>query len=273
MRGVRSIGPLLVAAASSVSGCSLLAPGDDELVGTRPEAGANGYSSVVMRSAPLGYWRLEEPAGATLALDASGNGHDAVIGGAPGGAAFGATGLVEGSSGALELDGRGFLDVPAATPFRFAGAKPFSLEAWLVPRALTAGSTVRNIATSQPLSDNSEGWYWFHNASLLEAERRSGGAVQGAYGAGALGDDERVFLVATWDGDHWRLYLNGALLIEDGGEESVSIADVANAFRWGGRASDDESNLFVGVLDELAVYDRALTSIDVAQHHAAGAGL
>jgi hypothetical protein len=271
MPAVRS-GALLVAlSALSTGGCSLLAPGDDELVGTRPDAEADGYAAVVISAGPIAYWRLDEPAGATLAIDASGNGHHAVVGGKLGGAQFGRQGLIDGSSGALELSGSGFLDVPAAAPFRFAGTKPFSLEAWVVPKSLATGST-RNIAACQPLADDTAGWYWFHNGPLLQAERRSGGAVQGAYAGDALVDGKRIFLVAAFDGERWSLYRDGALLAESKGDQPVSLADLDNGFRWGGRPSENETNLFVGLLDELAVYDRALTSIEVAQHHAAGGG-
>jgi hypothetical protein len=251
-----------------VSGCSLLAPGDEELVGTRP----SGYASVVLGSSPLAYWRLDEPAGATLARDASGNGHDAVVGGQPGGAKLGSGGLIDGSRGALELDGNGFLDVPSAAAFRFAGAAAFSIEAWLVPRAISVGGTVRNIAASQPLGTDGEGWFWFHNQSLFEAERRAGGGIQGVYAAGGLTEDRRVFVVATFDGERWALYRDGITLAASD-QAPVVIADLDNGFRLGGRPREDGGNLFVGILDEIAIYDRALSTIEVAEHHAAGAGL
>jgi hypothetical protein len=80
-------------------------------------------------------------------------------------------------------------------------------------------------------------------------------------GPAPLPVDEWSHLVATYDNDLLRLYVNGALVasMPRGGP----IAPSGNALLIGNYLPDHATAYFDGVLDELRVYDRALTDAEV----------
>jgi hypothetical protein len=229
-------------------------------------SGVGGYASVVLADGPVAYWRLEEPVGATTVKNEVSSLHTAV---ASSGTTLGQPGLVKGSSGAARLDG-GYLDVLGAEALRFAGGAPFTLEAWIKPsNAGVSAGNARFICVGSALDDTNNGYYMYHVGGALQADRRAGGMNVGAYAANAVVGEAVLHVVVTHDGSVIEIHVNGASVAKSS-PSNLSISVVPTGLRWGGRPSEDVTNLFVGTIDELAIYDSALSKVRIQAHYAAG---
>ena len=74
--------------------------------------------------------------------------------------------------------------------------------------------------------------------------------------------DEWVHIVGTYDGTTQKLYINGSL--DQSATTSQTVSVTTNA-KIGARNFDDRAVEFLGKIDELAIYDRALTAAEVTQ--------
>jgi hypothetical protein len=85
-------------------------------------------------------------------------------------------------------------------------------------------------------------------------------AVGGVVSSGEVGTDWQHFAI-TFDGALYRLYLDGA---QHDTEDVVSLSYVSEAYRIGcGFSSGAETQLFVGALDDLRLYNRVLAADEV----------
>jgi hypothetical protein len=78
----------------------------------------------------------------------------------------------------------------------------------------------------------------------------------------AISVDEWHHIVATYDGTTQKLYIDGSLA--DSTATSQTIITTTNA-KIGARNFSDRANEFAGKIDELAIYDRALTEEEVTK--------
>jgi serine protease AprX len=205
---------------------------------------------VVAGDAPLGFWRLSEIVG-EAAADASGHGLD---GGYVGAVTYGIGGVTGDSNTGVGLLGTGSVEVPGLSHDAFLTR--FSLEAWVD----TSGpqQTKRGVVAR---------WLPGEGGIMLWVDEA------GNYGLVA-GRDEAYLrtevapsglwehLVGTWDGSMLRLYRNGTLI---GSQEfSGPLGEPAVNLTLGGYSS---GMLLNADLDEVAVYDRALSDADVQGHY------
>lgn len=191
----------------------------------------------------MGYWPLNDGAG-TVATDSSGNGYNGALVDSPVWAAgqFG---------GGLTLDG---VDDGVTT-----GAAPLLDQ----PTALTIAAWIRHPASSQFRSifdkrdGGSDGYDLFLSSTSRLFIRVNGSTLTGAT---AVDDDAWHHVVGVWDGTSLALYVDGVL------DASTSIPATAlntvAAPRLGHHFSDGAFR-FAGTLDEVRVYDRALTASEV----------
>jgi hypothetical protein len=277
MRTMRSLGAaLLVAAVLAVPGCSLISL--DGLTGEvgPPEAGAEedggeggmpptGYPEVVLEDGPVAYWRLDEPAGSSIAHDSSGNKNDAAY---VGSVTLGAPGAIAGESDtAARFDGlTGYVN--AHNSFPFAGNAPFSLEAWVLASSSSAyaGVISKDDETGGPPS---EGFLVFvsPDAGDFGFQRLDGDNASTAISTASASTTSFIHVVATFDGLDLVLYVNG----EAQGTQTAafSIAGATADFVVGAEAGGT-ANYFAGTLDEVAVYDKALSASQIKAHYLAG---
>lgn len=223
---------------------------------------AVSYEGAVLTDRPLGYWRLGD-AGAETAADRGERGLDGAYRGGPSGAE-GAGVLAD--DGALALDGVDDAMVVAGVDARRSG-DAISMECWFRRDAAS---------TTGPLlefNDEAEGLgarLWNHHsadrvhANFLD-EAGEGHAITSA--EGVIAADTWYHVVATYDGSVGRLYVNGERVGED----------VMGAFRprvsgdlYVGLREEDERHM-IGAIDEVAVYDRALTQSQIRRHLSLGA--
>ncbi|HEX5500901.1 MAG TPA: LamG domain-containing protein, partial [Thermomicrobiales bacterium] len=234
-----------------------------------PAAQTDSAFAQMIRSTPglAAWWRLDETSG--KARDASGHGHDATYGGGVTRAvpsliptdpnpAAGFTGADDGS-----VDAGDALDAP--------GTQPFSLELWANLGEQT--EPYPRLISKEGIDDagQRQGFLIYLNAASgrLGVERWRDGKPDALTTPNPLAAGAVHHIVATYDGSSLRIYVDGAQAAE--GAATRELLDEAYPFRIGARS--DGVNGLVGVLDEVAVYDQALSPDTIAAHFQAGAGV
>jgi hypothetical protein len=222
------------------------------------DAASDGYVSEVLKDAPLLYWRLGDAFG-TVAVDSSGNGHHGTIYGNVG---FGETGAIAGNA-AMKF-GAGRIEGPST--FDFVDTAAFSVEFWVI--AIGAQDPYARIVSKDALVGNKrQGWNVnFEEEYKIQLTRWRDGL--GNF-AGALFTAKPTYthVVASYDGVQLRVYLDGVQKTALTG--SLLLVDTDKPLTLGSQT--EWANPFVGVVDELAIYDVALAPARIAAHYAAAA--
>lgn len=226
---------------------------------------SSAYYVEVSNDAPRAWWRLGEPAGSTQVFDSAGTSHGTVTG-TP---VFGADGLIDREDdGAVQINNRTSWFTMPATALPAAGAD-VTVEFWA------------ERATTQYV-DVFEHLNWPGTPSRLSIQMT--GAGDGLYvslgdnvsvpvasvdGATNLAAGTRYHVVVVLKvGQPITIYVNGAddSTLQTGtvGAGGVAQAVFTIGLQVGSSADPDV------VIDEVAVYDYALTAAQVAAHNAAG---
>ncbi|MCC7415519.1 MAG: hypothetical protein IT176_00140 [Acidobacteria bacterium] len=220
-----------------------------------------GYAGMVRGDGAVGYWRLDEGFGGFVA-DSSGRGR---IGAYLGGVAFEDFGATTDGAGAARFDGAGRIvvsDTPRAQP-----VATVSVEAWV---RFTAAS-LTGYGPIVSTWDAGAGGYVLIRDADSGWLRWQGGAGAGApafvlWSRRPYHDGNWHHVVGVYDGAaaFAALYVDG----QEVGSTTRAPAEIAVGDRpleIGGWFSDGH---FTGEIDEVAIYDRALTAEQVERHHA-----
>lgn len=229
----------------------------------RPALGAEApYPAAVLGDHPTSYWRLGERPGTTIAA----NELDRFPGWYVGPPALGVVHPLSGDPDtAIDLDGLTtqplgqYLHVPDAGHLAFAGRAPFSLEAWVHPRAFN--DVTRRIFSKE----GPDGGY------LLGVRRE--GLIFSRYAHGqwstlATGVDAHRWshVLATYDGTVMSVYIDGWL----SASEPSSISLPASAADLSIGAKQSRWRFYAGGLDELAIYPYAVSAGRALAHSRIG---
>jgi hypothetical protein len=178
------------------------------------------------------------------------------------GAISGATWSTAGKFGnALSFDGvNDWVTVADANALDLTTA--MTLEAWVFPTAIGSGSWRNVIIKERP---NGEVYNLYANTTgnipqVYVVRAAQTGTPLGASGVTAVPLNVWTHLAATYDGTTLRLYVNGT----QAGTQAVSGALVVStgALRIGGNNLWGE--FFQGRIDEVRIYNRALTAAEIA---------
>lgn len=224
-------------------------------------AGAD-YRQTVLSDGPVAYWRFGEAPSSTMALDETAPGY---MGTYQGGVTLGVTGALAGDpNSAARFDG---VDdqVDFGDVLDFTGLVPYSVEVWVLPDVVQP-SGHRIICAKQLGATDGLDFGLDPATQTLYFAREVGVAGEGATGMVPFGQFSHV--VGTFDGTSLRAYLNAV-------ELSVVAAQLAfpdSPAPWVVGNSYNVAEQLSGVIDELAVYDKALSPARIAAHYAAGTG-
>ncbi|AKU95357.1 Autotransporter adhesin [Labilithrix luteola] len=226
------------------------------------DSGPLTYEQVVLADGPVSYWHLDEKGGVLFA-DAMGR-HPLELGGDASGVVYSNPGVTDGGSAVRMIGGALLQNDDGA--FDLSGLKPFTLEIWMRPTS--TDTAYHNVFAKYVLSDaapapaNGADLFWSSSLSRLQFERWQDGGVTDFVGLNTqLPDDRFVHVVVTMDGTRLVLYVNGAA-VSIGKNPAPSATDPKVPFQWG--------RGYIGYLDELAFYDKALSMEQVSAHfHAA----
>jgi hypothetical protein len=251
------------------------------LLATYAQAAPTSYATRVLADRPVGYWRLGEAIGASIAADSSLNGND---GRYTGGITLGLPGFHGGDTAAL-FDGRtgrivvqnSATDNPARitmeAKIRWDGST--NLQQRIIEKESFAGTTQYGLSVMP--------------SGQLHVELRARGQltipemVADSMDTVALGAETHV--AATYDGISICIYLNGNL--DSGGCKRINTTPVDIDTKWphtppddpevalaiGDRMSiippDTQHRTFNGLIDEVALFDKALSDVQVREHYQA----
>ncbi len=222
----------------------------------------SSYSDIVGAStaaAPNGLvaaYGFDEGSGSTVA-DASGNGNAGTI--------TGATWAATGKYGkALQFNGTSALvTVPDAASLHLSSG--MTLEAWVNPSAVNANW--RDVVYKG--NDNFYLEATSSNASRPDAGMIAGGSYADAFGTAALPANGWSHLTETYDGAALRLYVNGTQVASTA--HTGTIASSTNPLQIGGDSIYGQ--FFAGLIDEVRVYNVALTPAQIQADQATPVGL
>ncbi|HET9059869.1 MAG TPA: LamG-like jellyroll fold domain-containing protein, partial [Acidimicrobiales bacterium] len=158
------------------------------------------YPAAVLADGPVAYWRLDDPAGSSVATDATGAGHNL---GVVGNVGLGSTGALAGDKATSATLGAGsYLTGTASTLPDFSGKSAFSIEGWLSP-SVTDGS---QRAVVSKFDATGSGYELFVTAGQVGLERCASGACSTVVAHAALPVPGFTYVAATYDGKVMRIY-------------------------------------------------------------------
>ena len=207
-------------------------------------------SAVVTATPPVGLvasYGFDEGSGTTV-TDSSGSGN--------GGTVSGATWAIGKFGTALSFDGVNDI-VNVADSASLDLTTGMTLEAWVLPRAL--GSAWRTVVLKEQTGNYAYGLYANTGTGRPSANVVSGVTDHDLRGPAALPLDTWVHVAATYDAANLRLYVNGTLAASEAATGSISTS--TGALRIGGNNLWPE--FFQGRIDEVRIYNRALTQSQI----------
>jgi hypothetical protein len=222
------------------------------------------YAQTVMSDHPLSYWRFGEASG-TTANDSSGTTNGAYLGGYT----LGATGAIANDSNtAASFDGTsGYVSMGAA--FNFADLASMSIELWVKPAP--ADGNYRRVVSKETMDGNGrEGFLMaYEGSNNLSFERFQSGAETAV--GGSIAPNVYSYVVGTFDGTTMILYVNGAVVQSSPAPQA--IASFTDSFAIATYSTQMAADCIHGTIDEVAVYDHALTLTRIQAHYRVGTGM
>jgi len=223
-------------------------------------AAPDTFASAVLGDNPIAYWRFGEAPGASTAVD-SAVGHDGTY--STTGIILGTPGIGGGDTGALFDGVSGRVTVPNDPAL---GPNHISMEAlvrWDGPNTLQQRILEKSFFEGgQQASYNLS----ILNDGKVQVEVRSGGLATSHTTTQALAAGQEAYLVGTFNGTSVSIYLDGAL-VHSGAAAAGDLQDGLNALGIGNQSERDRP--FLGLIDEVALYDYALSAGDIGLHYTA----
>lgn len=229
--------------------------------------GGCAYDQMILADGPSSYWRLGEAAGATTGVDVTGARNGTYLNGV----ALGQPDALPNSANtAAAFDGvDDYAEMGDA--YDFAGTVPFSIEFWMkkdVQQATVYSRLVDKGTIPAPrtgwdsaIVPNSDAG----NAGRILFERWSSGTANVAMSTTVTAIGTWYHVVATYDGANIRLYVNGVL--ESTQASTIAMADTTVPLRLAGNPAAIGGGYLDGSLDEVAIYNVALSAAQVLEHY------
>ncbi|MCX6748599.1 MAG: LamG domain-containing protein [Candidatus Pacearchaeota archaeon] len=216
----------------------------------------------------VGYWKMNENSG-TLIVDRTGKNNGTISG---------TVNLIAGKIGNAAQFSGGWIDVGKDSSLNIQG--PLTVEAWIKPNSgMTNGNYYYNILGKQTIYElgyglNIAGAYnsfnfWTRNPSAVSA-------AGWGYTNEANVINRWIHLVGVFNGNKERFYVNGTLVADNNGgvasgDTSTCPLRIGNTgCPGGGNGYSDQP--FSGTIDEVAVWNKALTQAEVLDHYNSGIG-
>ncbi|EDX76173.1 haemagglutination activity domain protein [Coleofasciculus chthonoplastes PCC 7420] len=237
--------------------------------------GALPYNVAVLLDDPVGYWRLDEEG--ETAFDSSGNNIDGTYFGGVNRNQEGA--LVDDANPAPFFDGTtGYVEIPDSDFIDFGTNEDFTITAWIK-------ASPEQLDTVAGDKDVIEKWsggepypyvirYFYRSGKILAARYNGFPANPNnpvVSSTVSIDDGQFHHIAFIKEGSTLSLYVDG--ILQDTNTDTINSPTQNNSplflARRGGNAFD---NFFRGSIDEVAIYDSALSPDEVAAQYTTGAG-
>jgi hypothetical protein len=248
----------------------------------------DGYAKVVLADGPVAFWQLSETSGST-AVDTVGSFDGTYVPGT-GTFTYGVpSGIPHDTNGAVGITGGATVSIPYAIEINSPGA--YSVEGWFQPASLAAdGNDYRTplSSMSNPYGAGPTGWLVYQTGG----NNWSWWPYNGFWTGAQLTDPDPIvagqwyYLAMTYDGSTFTLYVNGVAkssgtdggFVQNGNVPAGGAASYnynynttpglppgSGSYTLGWRV-DSGFNPFNGNMDNVAVYNKALTPSQIQNH-------
>ncbi|MFC6086848.1 LamG-like jellyroll fold domain-containing protein [Sphaerisporangium aureirubrum] len=243
---------------------------------------ASRYSTSVLNSVPQGYWRLNEPTGGQGAKVAGGLGWllgsgDANFSSGAFDAVLGVPGAPAGSPDtAVEFRGTSASSSHVTLPHAAVSGRGshLSVEAWV--KTTGSGVVLGHSNSSDSVPDNYTPLLYIGTDGRLRGQFWNGQAAP-ITSAGPVNNGQWHHVALTGDGGTQTLYLDGTAVgslngpIDHRDQFYTRIGSGYSSSAWPASTGATQVFPFKGQIDEVAVYGRRLSSVEVREHFEAGA--
>lgn len=236
------------------------------------------HASSTLLTNLVSYWKLDETSGTTTA-DATGNGSAGTL---TTNATFTSAGKINyGITGASSIGTVGGIDLGTVAALDLASF-PLSISGWFKTSANgSQGNSSMNIFISTKPSSNYSSFVLYMDMGTATGDRgkltlnyrNNSGTDYTLATTAAYNDGTWHHVVATIDASGVMLLYVDNTLVASGVTASGSMFTGTKKSEIGRNWDNTSSGVWVGTLDEIGVWSRALTSTEVSQLYNSGAGL
>ena len=183
------------------------------------------------------------------ANDESGNAHDGQV--------IGATLEVDRhgtSDSAYRFNGSSVISIKESNLIQFTKSDPVSISLWVKNES---SGTVHLLGMRDPSKENGKSNYqidWTNGALNFRGSPYNNGLEKTG---GTLPNNKQQHVVVSYDGKTCKLYLDSTLIMN----EAISLGENANTPLLIGGSGNHRK--FTGVLDDIRIYNRAITDVEV----------
>ena len=203
----------------------------------------------------VAHWSFDEGEG-TTAYDSSGNGNDGTL---ENGVQW-VDGVV---GGALEFDGENdYVALPSSL-----GSETIDSGSWAfgINPGDISSSTSRVMGYTSNWAQDKQWLFWlkefgdYNNITFSITANGEGGTGWSPRVNASISTGVWTHIVGTWDGTHIRIFKNGSAISET--EATGELGDTSSPIRMGSTGGEK----FDGGLDEVTIWDRALSSEEISE--------
>ena len=235
------------------------------------QGGRPMYKDRIMADSPVAYWRLGEAGNTAGAVDLSPNTNTGVYQGSGMtfsqlGATTGANSTTDDGDTAVQFDGSGNGWVNVTSSASLSPTAAMSVEAWVY---FTGASFAAQNTVIGKLAGVGHGWLFDLLGGTPELFEEGTTSAHLVSTGGTIPTNQWVHMVGTYDGTTIVYYQNGAA--SGSQASSGAIAENGTAVTIG--AGVGGGHPFEGYIDEVALYNYALSANQVAAHLNAKSGL
>ncbi len=210
-------------------------------------------------SSLVGFWTFEEGS-SSVAYDYSGtNATGSWNGAATGTAGYYSIGKIGSWAGAFDATST-YVQIPDSVPVR-VGSPSFSFFAWINPTTLSSCSSFLCIIFNK---ENTYEWAIDNGGNIGWAIRNTSPGWNWISAGGSVPVGAWTNIAVVYNGSQILTYKNGVLINTVSGSGSVDNTTYQNALRIGARgAPGAASSFFPGYLDDVRIYNRALSAAEI----------
>jgi len=219
------------------------------------------FVAPALAQGPVAHWAMDELAEGVVP-DVTGNGHDAKLGPEEVQPPEAVDGIV-GQALRFEAERQHFLAVEGSEAFNFGG--PFTVMAWVKPTRRNAAFAIACMKGDKSGDPPWPGWRlrYFWARAMLQVGTPDGQEPSVSSAEWSVPAGFWSHVAASWDGAHLRMLVNGVEKAAEPFEGEIAPQSKWRPLILGNYIGRKDAYAFDGLLDDIKVFDRALTEDEV----------